>query len=197
MSVECIGSVEALTTWADVRFDDSMGSLMTFEIMLSDEGGFAGRTSFAYLADVKLDSTVVDALLVVLNQLVQALYLDKIQDSNLLHINLGIVKVDALYEGNLLHVNLLGLDISVGLSKKSTENNQQTDLAIIKIGDSSIKLPCDKDGIITKDNDVKSNISINLIKANRTNAPHDNPTTDPIRHSGGGAGADALGPLAA
>lgn len=131
-------------------------------------GGFAGRTSFAYLADVKLDSTVVDALLVVLNQLVQALYLDKIQDSNLLHINLGIVKVDALYEGNLLHVNLLGLDISVGLSKKSTENNQQTDLAIIKIGDSSIKLPCDKDGVITKDNDVKSNISINLIKANRT-----------------------------
>mgnify|MGYP002768861303 FL=1 len=131
-------------------------------------GGFAGRTSFAYLADVKLDSTVVDALLVVLNQLVQALYLDKIQDSNLLHINLGIVKVDALYEGNLLHVNLLGLDISVGLSKMSADNDQQTDFAIIKIGDSSIKLPCDKNGIITKDNDVKSNISVNLIKANRT-----------------------------
>ena len=131
-------------------------------------GGFAGRTSFAYLADVKLDSTVVDALLIVLNNLVKALYLDKIQDSNLLHINLGIVKVDALYEGNLLHVNLLGLDISVGLSKKSDDNNQQTDFAIIKIGDSSIKLPCDKNGIITKDNDVKSNISVNLIKANRT-----------------------------
>lgn len=131
-------------------------------------GGFAGRTSFAYLADVKLDSTVVDALFVVLDQLVRALYLDKIQDSDLLHINLGIVKVDALYEGNLLHVNLLGLDISVGLSKKSTDNGQQTDFAIIKIGDSSIKLPCDKNGIIMKDNDVKSNISVNLIKANRT-----------------------------
>lgn len=131
-------------------------------------GGFAGRTSFAYLADVKLDSTVVDALLVVLDNLVRALYLDKIQDSDLLHINLGIVKVDALYDGNLIHVNLLGLDISVGLSKKSTENDQQTDFAIIKIGDSSIELPCDKNGIITKDNDVKSNISVNLIKANRT-----------------------------
>lgn len=131
-------------------------------------GGFAGRTSFAYLADVKLDSTVVDALFVVLDQLVKALYLDKIQDSDLLHINLGIVKVDALYDGNLIHVNLLGLDISVGLSKKSTDNGQQTDFAIIKIGDSSIKLPCDKNGIITKDNDVKSNISVNLIKANRT-----------------------------
>ena len=131
-------------------------------------GGFAGRTSFAYLADVKLDSTVVDALFVVLDQLVRALYLDKIQDSDLLHINLGIVKVDALYEGNLLHVNLLGVDISVGLSKMSADNDQQTDFAIIKIGDSSIKLPCDKNGIITKDNDVKSNISVNLIKANRT-----------------------------
>lgn len=131
-------------------------------------GGFAGRTSFAYLADVKLDSTVVDALLVVLDNLVKALYLDKIQNSNLLHINLGIVKVDALCDGNLIHVNLLGLDISVGLSKKSTDNGQQTDFAIIKIGDSSIKLPCDKNGIITKDNDVKSNISVNLIKANRT-----------------------------
>ncbi|WP_147342016.1 hypothetical protein [Blautia sp. OF03-13] len=77
----------------------------------------------------------MDALFVVLDQLVRALYLDKIQDSDLLHINLGIVKVDALYDGNLIHVNLLGLDISVGLSKKSDDNNQQTDFAIIKIGD--------------------------------------------------------------
>lgn len=130
-------------------------------------GGFAGRTSFAYLADVKLDSTVVDALLVVLDNLVKALYLDEIQDSNLLHINLGIVKVDALYDGNLIHVNLLGLDISVGLSKKSPDNGQRTDFAIIKIGDSSIKLPCDSNGI-SKDDDTKSNISVNLIKANRT-----------------------------
>lgn len=158
-------------------------------------GGFAGRTSFAYLADVKLDSTVVDALLVVLNQLVQALYLDKIQDSNLLHINLGIVKVDALCDGNLIHVNLLGLDISVGLSKKSTDNDQQTDFAIIKIGDSSIKLPCDKNGIITKDNDVKSNISVNLIKANRTKITDSNVYGISTGYDvyAGGAGNDADG----
>lgn len=158
-------------------------------------GGFAGRTSFAYLADVKLDSTVVDALFIVLNNLVKALYLDKIQDSNLLHINLGIVKVDALYEGNLLHVNLLGLDISVGLSKKSDDNNQQTDFAIIKIGDSSIKLPCDKNGIITKDNDVKSNISVNLIKANRTKITDSNVYGISTGYDvyAGGAGNDADG----
>ena len=130
-------------------------------------GGFAGRTSFAYLADLKLDSGAVNVIFSVVNQLVKALYLDKIQDSDFLKINLGIIKVDALYDGKLLHVNLLGLDISVGLSKKSTDNNQQTDLAIITIGDSSIKLPCDENGLLN-DNDAKSNISVSLIKANRT-----------------------------
>ena len=130
-------------------------------------GGFVGRTSFAYLADLKLDSGPVNVIFAVVNQLVKALYLDKIQDSNLLKINLGIIKVEALYKGNLLHVNLLGLDISVGLSKKSTDNKQQTDLAIITIGDSSIKLPCDENGLLD-DNDTKSNISVSLIKANRT-----------------------------
>ena len=130
-------------------------------------GGFAGRTSYAYLADVKLDSGPANVLFAVVNRLVKALYLDKIQDSNLLKINLGIIKVDALYDGNLIHVNILGLDISVGLSKKSKDNDQQTDLAIITIGDSSIKLPCDENGLLN-DNDAKSNISVNLIKANRT-----------------------------
>lgn len=130
-------------------------------------GGFAGRTSFAYLADLKLDSGAVNVIFSLVNKLIKALYLDKIQDSNLLKINLGIIKVDALYDGKLLHVNLLGLDISVGLSKKSTDNGQQTDLAIITIGDSSIKLPCDENGLLN-DNDTKSNISVSLIKANRT-----------------------------
>lgn len=130
-------------------------------------GGFAGRTSYAYLADVKLDSGPANVLFAVVNRLVKALYLDKIEDSNLLKINLGLIKVDALYDGKLIHVNILGLDISVGLSKKSKDNDQQTDLAIITIGDSSIKLPCDENGLLN-DNDAKSNISVNLIKANRT-----------------------------
>ena len=130
-------------------------------------GGFAGRTSFAYLADLKLDSGAVNVIFSVVNRLVKALYLDNLQNTDLLKIDLGIIKVDALYDGKLLHVNLLGLDISVGLSKKSTDNNQETDLAIITIGDSSIKLRCDENGLLN-DNDAKSNISVSLIKANRT-----------------------------
>lgn len=158
-----------LARMSNCRAGDSNNSAFGLKQVTSGgtAGGFAGRTSFAYLADVKLDSTLVNALFNIVNNLVKALYLDKIQDADLLKINLGIIKVEALYDGNLIHVNLLGLDISVGLSKASTENNQQTDLAIIKIGDSEIKLPCDKDGI-KKDNDTKSNISVNLIKANRT-----------------------------
>ena len=148
---------------------DSRNSSLGLKQVASNEiaGGFVGKTSFAYLADVKLDSTLVNALFNIVNNLVKALYLDKIQDADLLKINLGIIKVEALYDGNLIHVNLLGLDISVGLSKASTENNQQTDLAIIKIDDSSIKLPCDKNGI-KADDDTKSQISVSLIKANRT-----------------------------
>ena len=130
-------------------------------------GGFAGRTSYEYLGNIDLDSTLVKALLTILNQLVKALYLDKLQAANLLNIDLGIIKIKAAYEGDLLSVNLLGLKISVGLYKASTENQQQTDFAIIKIGDSTIKLPCDSNGI-KQDDDTKSNISISLIKANRT-----------------------------
>lgn len=130
-------------------------------------GGFAGKTNYEYLGNIDLDSTVVNALLTTINSLVKALYLNKLEDTNLLNIDLGIIKIQAFYEGDLLSVNLFGLKISVGLSKASTENNQQTDLAIIRIGDSVIKLPCDKDGI-KQDNDTKSNISISLIKANRT-----------------------------
>jgi len=158
-------------------------------------GGFAGRTSFAYLADVKLDSTVVKAVVTILNQLVKALYLDKIQESDLLNINLGIIKVQALCEGNLLHVNLLGLDISVALVKQSAENKQETDFAVITIGDSTIKLPCNSDGIIDKDDDLESTISINLIKANRTKITDSNVYGISTGYDvyAGGAGNDADG----
>ena len=136
-------------------------------------GGFVGKTSYEYLGNIDLDSTLVNALLTIINQLVKALYLDELQAANLLNINLGIIQIKAAYEGDLLSVNLFGLKISVGLSKKSETNKQETDLAIIKIGDSEIKLPCDSNGI-KEDNDTKSNISISLIKANRIKITYSN-----------------------
>ena len=44
-------------------------------------GGFAGRTSFAYLADLKLDSGPVNVIFMLVNKLIEALYLDKLQGS--------------------------------------------------------------------------------------------------------------------
>ena len=62
-------------------------------------GGFAGKTNFAYLGDIQLESTLLNGILtLVLNPLVKALYLapEDLPSSGLLNINLGIIKVQAL-----------------------------------------------------------------------------------------------------
>ena len=71
-----------------------------------------------------------------------------------------------LSEVNVLYVNLFGLKVSVALSKADAENQQQTDVAIVTIGDSVIKLPCSKNGIDMGGSG--SNLTVQLIKGNRT-----------------------------
>ena len=136
-------------------------------------GGFVGETSRAYLVDAKVNSVLVELLLQVVNALVKLLYLDKVEQVGV--IDLGkwfpdifgkVFDLKVLSEGNVLYVNLFGLKVSVALSKADAENQQQTDVAIVTIGDSVIKLPCSKDGI---DMDGSgSNLTVQLIKGNRT-----------------------------
>lgn len=136
-------------------------------------GGFVGETSRAYLVDAKVNSVLVELLLQVVNALVKLLYLDKAEQVGV--IDLGkwfpaifgkVFDLKVLSEGNVLYVNLFGLKVSVALSKADDENQQQTDVAIVTIGDSVIKLPCSKDGI---DMDGSgSNLTVQLIKGNRT-----------------------------
>ena len=76
------------------------------------------------------------------------------------------VRGDLDAEGNVLYVNLFGLKVSVALSKADDENQQQTDVAIVTIGDSVIKLPCSKNGIDMGGSG--SNLTVQLIKGNRT-----------------------------
>lgn len=97
-------------------------------------GGFAGRTSFAYLADLKLDSGAVNVIFSLVNELIKALYLDKLQDSNLLKINLGMlgnidlidpfsqedVEIDARYE-SLLNVDGSGMMGYIRIPKINVE----------------------------------------------------------------------------
>ena len=132
-------------------------------------GGFVGETSRAYLVDAKVNSVLVELLLYVVNALVKLLYLDKAEQVGVIDLGKWFGKVfdlKVLSEGDVLYVNLFGLKVSVALSKADAENQQQTDVAIVTIGDSVIKLPCSKDGI---DMDGSgSNLTVQLIKGNRT-----------------------------
>ena len=136
-------------------------------------GGFVGETSRAYLVDTQVNSVLVELLLQVVNALVKLLYLDKVEQVGV--IDLGkwfpaifgkVFDLKVLSEGNVLYVNLFGLKVSVALSKADDENQQQTDVAIVTIGDSVIKLPCSKNGIDMGGSG--SNLTVQLIKGNRT-----------------------------
>lgn len=123
-------------------------------------GGFAGKTSFAYLADIKVDSPFVNALVKVVNEILKALQLGNLQNGQIIHVNLGVIQIDALYDGNLVALNLFGMKVTIGLVK-------ETGLAVITIGDSKIEINCSQGGTIDEQH-LKNEINIALIKANRT-----------------------------
>jgi LPXTG-motif cell wall-anchored protein len=129
-------------------------------------GGFVGKATMAYLASAEVSSDLVNVVLYIVNELIKALYLPEAERANVLNINLGgLSQLKILSDGDLLYVNLLGLKISVALSKAS-ETGAETDVAIVTIGDSEIRLKCNENGIL--DGEDTSAIEINLIKANRT-----------------------------
>ena len=120
-------------------------------------GGFIGRTSFAYLAKIDgMSLEVLNPILLLVNALLKALYLDELENINLADIKIpGVLEIEVLKDGNVLKVDLMGLVISVALVKD--EN-----MAQIHIGDSYVEIPCSEDGI------TADNLKIGLIKANRT-----------------------------
>lgn len=132
-------------------------------------GGFGGKTSYAYLISAEVDSVLVDALLQVVNALLKALWVPELENLDVISIQLPdgkVLKLDVLKDGDVLSVALLGITISVSLSKE-TVNGQETDVANVTIGDSTITLSVDKDGNIDT-NQAKAELQINLIKGNRT-----------------------------
>ncbi len=134
-------------------------------------GGFVGKTDMGYLVQTQVDSALVDLVLKIVNELVKFLYLDKVQDVNLIKIQLPpplnkLLELQIMGDGNLVYVNLLGLKIGVSLSKAEPGKPGQTDTVIVTIGDSQIKLPCSENGIDTGGKHPE--IEIALIKGNRT-----------------------------
>lgn len=134
-------------------------------------GGFAGEAERAYLVDADASSPLLDLVLFIVNALLKVLYIPGLEGLGLINLGdwFGIGKIfdlKVLADGDAVYVNLFGLKIGVSLSKASSENQQETDVAIITIGDSTIKLPCTEAGITDTEN-ARSNLTVELIKGNR------------------------------
>lgn len=134
-------------------------------------GGFAGEAERAYLVDADASSPLLDLVLFIVNALLKVLYIPDLENLGVINVGdwFGIGKIfdlKVLADGDAVYVNLFGLKIGVSLSKASSENQQETDVAIITIGDSTIKLPCTETGITDTEN-AKSNLTVELIKGNR------------------------------
>ena len=135
-------------------------------------GGFIGKTSYAYLVESDIKSPwLLEPVLSVVNELLGILYADGLQQADVIEVRLPepfnkVLELKVLSDGDTLSVTLLGLKISVALSKGNGDGSQ--DVAQIHIGDSYIEVKChySEDGKYIDNND--SNISVGLIKANRT-----------------------------
>ena len=158
-------------------------------------GGFVGKTNMNYLVSAEVDSALVQQVLGIVNGLIRILQVDDLEKLNLLDLDLGILGLKLLTDGDLLYVNLLGLRIGVSLVK---QGDGTTGTAVITIGDSTVELPYNENGIDT--NAENAEIVVNLIKGNRTRV--DNCSAEGISDGydvyGGGAsntenGTDAKG----
>lgn len=130
-------------------------------------GGFAGETSFAYLASVAADSPIVKALLEVIGIVVKAIYNNTLAEliKGGIKVDLGLVKVSLVSGTDVVEVNLLGIIVRISVNKQA---DKEFDVVIVEIGDSKIAFSCDKLGNVQTDKDKIDELSINLIKANRT-----------------------------
>ncbi|MEE3427368.1 MAG: Cna B-type domain-containing protein [Ruminococcus sp.] len=129
-------------------------------------GGFVGKTNMNYLVELEADSPLVQIVLDIVNGLIRTLQVDDLENLDLLNLSIGDLNLKLLTDGDVLYVNLLGLRIGVSLVK-STEPGV-TDTALVTIGDSTVALPYNENGIDT--NTENAEAVVNLIKGNRTRA---------------------------
>ncbi|MCR5664344.1 MAG: CHAP domain-containing protein [Oscillospiraceae bacterium] len=154
--------------------------------------GFIGRTSAAYLAEIDVDLTLVNALLTLLEPVIQVLY--GLTTIDLISIPGGdLLGLKLLADGNLVWLNLFGLEIGVSLMENDPEYEGSSDSLTIILGSSTIKLPYNRtDGY----NSSAPNASINLIEGNRTSVKNCTVTgvDDGYDVFGDGTGQDTDGP---
>ena len=172
------------------KIDDS--HVTNIKKVSSDQiaGGFVGRTTFSYLADIDAGSnTLLDPVLSIVNKLLDILYIDDLENLGAIDIGLGkLLEVKLLSDGKTLSVTLLGLPISVALVRNNGDGT--SDLAQIHIGDSYIEIPCTNTAGNHISEEDKKNINIGLIKSNRTSIKHSSVTGISIGYDVFGGGAN-------
>ena len=157
-------------------------------------GGFVGKTDMHYLVDAGVDSALVRLILQILNALLNILYIDGLENLDLIDLSQipyvsNILGLKLLSDGDILYLNLLGLRVGVSLIKNTSGEGQDT--AVITLGDSTISLPCSKEGGIDSEGRDEE-IKINLIKGNRTKIEACSVTGIPIGYDVYAGGADNL-----
>ena len=147
-------------------------------------GGFIGKTSFAYLIQVGVDSgllqPLVDLLLALVNGLLQP---GTLPEDGIIHISLGeeVLDIKVLNENGVLSATILGLKVSVELI------DEKRNVIQVNIGDSSITIQASGDSVTAEE--IKDVINISLIKANRTRVVDSTVTGTSIGYDVFGAGA--------
>lgn len=152
-------------------------------------GGFVGKTSYEYLVNLTGGGVTVDILSKLLDALLEELLkFDKLENGQVIKIDLGIIEVNALWDGKLLSVNLLGIPIAASLVEDNTQLK-------VKIGDSEITLGIDPDDPTIDKDALENELQVNLIKANRTRIVDSTVTGIDIGYDvfGGGASNDQDG----
>ena len=160
-------------------------------------GGFVGKTNMAYLVSAEVDSPLVQLILGIVNSLLKILLVPNLENIGLINTDaflsgLGIsnlLGLKVLSDGDLLYVNLLGLRVGVSLVKKTGES---TGTALVTIGDSTVELPYNENGIDTSGENAE--VVVNLIKGNRTLVDNCNTvgiTTGYDVYGGGSSNKDA------
>lgn len=153
--------------YADLAKIDACSSSNLMQVSSGETaGGFAGETTFAYLVSVGADSTLVNLIFSALGQVLHIIYTEGLEELVDITIDAVLIKVKVL-DNDVVELNILGLIVRLSIDKSVSEDY---DLVSVEIGDSTIKLKCDKETgqILDGQESVKDEISINLIKANRT-----------------------------
>ncbi len=125
-------------------------------------GGFVGRSSVAYLADLEASSDLVGALTWLVRLLLGVLGIGALENSGLIDLYGDILGIQVAADGYLVRLNLFGLVIGISAVSRDPETNKPTAVTVV-LGSSEITLPIGPDGEVDA-----TNLTVQLIELNRT-----------------------------